>query len=120
MKIVASAIGVAAALGCATAFAHPDPSKGPICQAAIVVTAKSAENPDNRGLKNASLKLIANVLKHEQHDLEHPPKPHAADSEASLDRVDLSGRVERMDRTERPSVSPLVADRTLPAGLADR
>ena len=101
---------MAVVFGSATAFADPDPARVPLAHAFVTVQENSVENPDNRGLRNASQHLRLNILRQQVKRANHPPGQHkaaggAADTRetvAGAERTQRAERVERVERVDRP------------------
>jgi len=119
MKKVVVVAGMGVALCSAIAFADPDPTRVPLENAAANVSAKSAENPDNKGLANATRHIVIENIPRQQAKREnHPPgqqkkeanaadkggagQDKGADRAQVADRVDRVERVEKVERPERP------------------
>ena len=79
MNKVLALAGAGVVLCSTPAFADPDPTVIPLDNAAAVVGAKAAANPDNRGLSNALGHIVQdNIPRQQEKRLNHPPGTNRA------------------------------------------
>lgn len=106
MKTIKSILAAALAAFSTAAAGDPDPTRFPMDRAIERVTANSAEQPDNRGLRNARDHLFENLVRHETrgrgHEaVERPERPERPERVEVISRSDI-GRAHRPERPERP------------------
>jgi hypothetical protein len=100
-KLAGVIVGTAVVFTSAAAFAEPESARGTMVQALESVEKNSAKNLGNRGLTNATTRLLNNARRHDAHQTE---KAGATDKEtrAGAERAQIAERVERVERPERP------------------
>ena len=101
MKKLVGIAGAAVVLCSTAAFAEPESARGTMVQALESVEKNKAKNPDNRGLTNATTRLLNNARRHDEHQTEKAGTA-GAETHASAERAQVAERVERVEQVERP------------------